>query len=185
LDIDPCPMGETSGGRLHVAKSRFGVQGTVGLRFDGARGTFVADVVGSLTAEQRRVYEAISGGAETYDDAAKAAELRKKDFCRVVKVLVVRGIITTNPLKISPQNPSSAAMRPGTGSGTGSGNLAQIESPTVRGGSGLGNPPARKSERFPPLRGNPEPAISGSRRKRPGKPSATAAPMARAPGRKF
>ena len=100
LDVDPCPMGGTSSGRLHVAKSRFGVQGTVGLRFDGARGTFAEDALGSLTDEQRDVYDAIADGANTYAEVSKVVERRKQDVCRIVGVLERRGIIGTRPLQI-------------------------------------------------------------------------------------
>ena len=100
LDVDPCPMGGTSSGRLHVAKSRFGVQGTVGLRFDGARGTFTEDALGSLTDEQRDVYDAIADGANTYAEVAKVVERRKQDVCRIVGVLERRSIIGTRPLRI-------------------------------------------------------------------------------------
>jgi hypothetical protein len=100
LDVDPCPLGGTSSGRLHVAKSRFGVQGTVGLRFDGARGTFTEDALGSMTDEQRDVYDAIADGANTYVEVAKVIERRKQDVCRIVGVLERRGIIGTRPLQI-------------------------------------------------------------------------------------
>jgi len=102
LDVDPCPMGGTSSGRLHVAKSRFGVQGTVGLLFDGARGTFTEDPAGGLSEDQGAIYEAIKAGAKTWDSIAEAVGIQRQKIGPALKALQARNLIGSKPIRVLP-----------------------------------------------------------------------------------
>jgi len=87
------PLGGTSEGRLHIAKSRFGSPGTIGLFFDGPSGTFQADPSGGLTADQKRVLEAIQGGVRSGNAIAKEAGLKRARVEPCLRVLRARNLI--------------------------------------------------------------------------------------------
>jgi hypothetical protein len=99
LDVPAPPLGGTSEGRLHVAKSRFGTVGTVGVIFDGPTGVFSYNPQGSLTEEQAAVFGAIRGGATSQGAIASRCCLRKATVGSVVKALLARQLIGTNPLR--------------------------------------------------------------------------------------
>ncbi len=100
LETEPCPLGGSSNARLHVAKSRFGATGTVGLRFHGASGRFTEDQLASLAPDQRAVFDAVEAGATTYDDLRAAVAMNKQKTLQIVKALTARRLIDTNPLRV-------------------------------------------------------------------------------------
>jgi energy-coupling factor transporter ATP-binding protein EcfA2 len=101
LDTDPCPKGGTSSARLNVAKSRFGGEGSViGLRFHGAVGMFTPDESAVLNDEQKDVYDAIKAGAITIDEVRTSLKIRKQDACKLIDLLVKRGLISKRPLAV-------------------------------------------------------------------------------------
>ncbi len=99
LDVPAPPLGGTSEGRLHVAKSRFGTVGTVGVIFDGPTGVFSYNPQGSLTEEQAAVLAAIRVGATSQGAIASRCCLRKATVGSVIKALLARQLIGTNPLR--------------------------------------------------------------------------------------
>lgn len=103
LDCESCPPGGTSAARLHVAKHRFGADGTVGLEFHGRIGIFKPDPAGALTEEQREIYEAVRAGAETIEELLSSTKRRKQDVLGLTKLLVARHLITRNPFTVVPQ----------------------------------------------------------------------------------
>jgi replicative DNA helicase len=100
IDIEECALGGSSTGRLHVAKSRFGTLGTVGVRFHGVSGTFAEDALGSLTADQREVYDAIEGGATSKALVLEAVRRRTDYVVQMIHDLVARGLIETRPYRV-------------------------------------------------------------------------------------
>lgn len=103
LDGEPPGLDGTSPARLHVAKSRFSHEGTIGLEFHGRVGMFKVDPAGALPDEQREVYEAIRSGAETIEELLEATKARKQRVLELVKVLAARHLITRNPFAVVPQ----------------------------------------------------------------------------------
>ena len=99
LDVPAPPLGGSSEGRLHVAKSRFGTVGTVGVIFDGPTGVFSYNPQGSLTEEQAAVFAAIRGGATSQGAIASRCCLRKATVGSAVRALLARQLIGTNPLR--------------------------------------------------------------------------------------
>jgi hypothetical protein len=124
VDVDPCPLGGSSAGRLHVAKSRFGAVGTVGVRFHGPSGTFRLDALGSLTADEREVYEAIEAGAETKEAVLAKVKRKVQTVVHLLTALQARGLIDSRPYRVRQQSPEQGvidaesalitAERPGT-----------------------------------------------------------------------
>jgi hypothetical protein len=124
VDVDPCPLGGSAAGRIHVAKSRFGAVGTVGVRFHGPSGTFTLDALGSLTADEREVYEAIEAGAETKEAVLAKVKRKVQTVVRLLTALQARGLIDSRPYRVRQQSPeqggidtesaSITAGRPGT-----------------------------------------------------------------------
>jgi KaiC/GvpD/RAD55 family RecA-like ATPase len=101
LDTDPCPLGGTAPARLHVAKSRFGGEGTtIGLRFDGKVGRFTPDPASVMTEDQREVYECVSCGASSVEEVSKALKRRAADVREIVHVLAARRLIKQRPLEV-------------------------------------------------------------------------------------
>jgi hypothetical protein len=119
LDVAAPPLGGTSEGRLHVAKSRFGSAGTIGLFFDGPSGTFQADPAGGLTADQRAVLKAIQGGACSGNAIAKDAGIRRAKVDPCLRALRARNLIDAGnnfldtASHLLRQNAENAAMLPG------------------------------------------------------------------------
>jgi replicative DNA helicase len=97
LDVPTPPLGGKSEGRLHVAKSRFGTTGTVGVIFDGPTGTFESDPSGGLTEDQRMVLDAILAGAKTWNEIQSASGLRRQKIGPATKALQARGLIGSRP----------------------------------------------------------------------------------------
>jgi phage/plasmid primase-like uncharacterized protein len=98
LDVGAPPLGGKAEGRLHVAKSRFGTLGTVGVVFDGPTGTFEEDPTGGLTEDQRAVYEAIMGGAKTWDEIQEeTGGMRRQKIGPAIKALQARQLIGSRP----------------------------------------------------------------------------------------
>jgi hypothetical protein len=95
-------MGGTASGRLHVSKSRFGVQGTVGLRFEGARGTFTEDPTGGLTEDQAAIFEAVRTGAKTWDEIHAEVGGRREKIGATLRILQARGLIGARPIRVLP-----------------------------------------------------------------------------------
>jgi hypothetical protein len=94
LDTDECPPGGTAAAKLHVSKNRFGGGGTVGLRFDGARGTFEPDARSSMSEGHWEVLELMrSSGTMSSNDIADELGGRKKDVLGLVRDLLNRGLI--------------------------------------------------------------------------------------------
>jgi hypothetical protein len=123
VDVDPCPLGGSAAGRIHVAKSRFGAVGTVGVRFHGPSGTFTLDALGSLTADEREVYEAIEEGAETKEAVLAKVKRKVQTVVRLLTTLQSRGLISSRPYRVIEQpaqrgnnakNASIDVERPGT-----------------------------------------------------------------------
>ena len=103
VDVDPCPLGGSAAGRIHVAKSRFGAVGTVGVRFHGPSGTFTLDALGSLTADEREVYEAIEEGAETKEAGLAKVKRKVQTVVRLLPTLQSRGLISSRPYRVIEQ----------------------------------------------------------------------------------
>jgi hypothetical protein len=97
LDVAAPPLGGKSEGRLHVAKSRFGTVGTIGVIFDGPSGAFEQDAEGGLTIDQRAVLDAVNEGARTQDEIARAASIRKQKIGPALRALQDRGLIGSRP----------------------------------------------------------------------------------------
>ena len=98
LDVGAPPLGGKAEGRLHVAKSRFGTLGTMGVVFDGPTGTFAEDPTGGLTEDQRAVYEAIMGGAKTWDEIQEeTGGMRRQKIGPAIKALQARQLIGSRP----------------------------------------------------------------------------------------
>jgi replicative DNA helicase len=151
---DGVTPGATTTARLHVAKSRFAVTGTIGLAFDGAIGLFTSDPTGALTAGQQEILDAIQDGATTAVDVARAIQRRKADVLTTIASLRSRGLIGVRPLRVL-QQPAPAGSRLGTSDGddrdistpSGTGNFSVPTGSRNRfsdgePGSGLGNPPS-------------------------------------------
>lgn len=62
LDPDDCPLNGTAPARLHVAKCAAGARDTIGLRYDGAIGTFKEDDSAALSDELRGILDAVGAG---------------------------------------------------------------------------------------------------------------------------
>lgn len=93
LDVAEREPGGTAPTRLVVGKSRFGLDGVVGLRFDGRIGVFELDAAGALSELDRQVLDAIRGGAGTSEDASKAIGKRKADVLKAIKRLAGANLI--------------------------------------------------------------------------------------------
>lgn len=101
LEAEQCPPGGTAAARLHVAKSRFGGAGmTIGLRFNGALGTFAEDRAAVLTKEQQATLDAIRQGATSVDEVRKALQIKKERASELVNALAARGAVTRRPLTV-------------------------------------------------------------------------------------
>lgn len=104
--LDGVAPGATTTARIHIAKSRFGVAGTVGLTFDGAIGLFTADPTGALTSGQQEVVDSIREGATNAGDVARGVGRRRADILATIAVLRTRGVIGIRPLRVLQPVPS-------------------------------------------------------------------------------
>ena len=100
LRTEECPLDGSTVGQIHVAKSRFGTVGIVGVVFEGAIGEFRCDERQSLSEIERAAYDAIAAGAETKD--AVRTKLRGSSAAKTaaVRSLRMRGLISTNPYRV-------------------------------------------------------------------------------------
>lgn len=169
LDVAAPPLGGTSEGRLHVAKSRFGSAGTIGLFFDGPSGTFQADPAGGLTADQRAVYEAIQDGARTWNEIGKAAELRRNKIGPCLRALQARNLtdgqnrpLTSAGPKPRQNGPINTTL-PGTSSQSVPGGALVLPFPSVSTVPGPGTGAAAFPVSSPPYRGELGTADLGNR----------------------
>jgi hypothetical protein len=169
LDVAAPPLGGTSEGRLHVAKSRFGSAGTIGLFFDGPSGTFQADPAGGLTADQRAVLEAVQDGARTWDEIGKGAGLRRNKIGPCLRALQARNLTDgqNRPLtSASPkprQNGPIDTTLPGTSSQSVPGGALVLPFPSVSTVPGPGTGAAAFPVSSPPYRGELGTAELGNR----------------------
>lgn len=93
LDVGEREPDGTAPTRLVVGKSRYGVDGVVGLRFRGAVGVFETDASAALSELDAAVLEAVAGGASTVEAIRAACERRKQDVTSAVKRLARAGHI--------------------------------------------------------------------------------------------
>jgi len=151
--VDGVQPGGMTTARLHVAKSRFGTTGTVGLTFDGAIGLFTVDRAGTLTVSQQEIVDAVRDGATTAADVAREVGRRRADVLSTIAVLRTQGVLGTRPLRVVQQpSPESSRRVPTDGDdfaifgATGTRNF-RVPAGSRDGfsdgetGSGLGNPP--------------------------------------------
>lgn len=148
--VDGVAPGAKTTARLHLAKSRFGTTGTIGLSFDGAIGLFTSDAAGAMTTGQREVIDAIRDGATTAADVAREVGRRKSDVLATIAVLRTQNMIGIRPLRVLqsrepwvPTDGSNFANSEVSGTGNfsvpvGSQNQFSVE----ESGSGVGNPPS-------------------------------------------
>jgi len=108
--VDGVAPGGTTTARLHIAKSRFGTTGTVGLTFDGAIGLFTVDRAGTLTLSQQEIVDAVREGATTAADVAREVGRRRADVLATIAVLRTQGVLGIRPLRVV-QRPSSESSR--------------------------------------------------------------------------
>jgi hypothetical protein len=172
LDVAAPPLGGTSEGRLHVAKSRFGSAGTIGLFFDGPSGTLQADPAGGLTADQRAVLEAIQDGARTWNEIEKSAGLRRNKIGPCLRALQARNLtdgqnrpLTSTGSKPRQSGPIDAKLT-GTDLPTVPARELALPFPsvsTVPGARTAGTGAAVFRDGSPPLRGEPGTAELGNR----------------------
>jgi hypothetical protein len=101
LRTEECPLDGSTVGQIHVAKSRFGTVGIVGVVFEGAIGEFRCDERQSLSELERAAYDAIAGGADTKD--AVRAKLTGSSAAKTaaIRSLKMRGLISANPYRVN------------------------------------------------------------------------------------
>jgi replicative DNA helicase len=100
LRTEECPLDGSTVGQIHVAKSRFGTVGIVGVVFEGAIGEFRCDERQSLSEIERAAYDAIAAGADTKD--AVRAKLTGSSAAKTaaIRSLKMRGLISANPYRV-------------------------------------------------------------------------------------
>lgn len=94
---------ETDGdtAKLHVAKNRFGVDSrTIGLKFNGAVGTFREDPLAGLSELERKVLVAIRHGATSGNSVLEKTGGKRKAVQSAVKALVQKQLIDRMPLRV-------------------------------------------------------------------------------------
>jgi hypothetical protein len=100
LQAELCQPGGTATARLHIAKARFlGAGVTVGLRFDGAYGSYESDPEAALTDIQREALDAIRKGAKTTAEVQEQLQCRRQQAQATVRVLVAQGLAAERPLR--------------------------------------------------------------------------------------
>lgn len=100
LRTEECPLDGSTVGQIHVAKSRFGTVGIVGVVFEGATGEFRCDERQSLSEIERAAYDAIAAGAETKDAVRIKLKGSNEAKTAAVRSLRMRGLISTNPYRV-------------------------------------------------------------------------------------
>jgi phage/plasmid primase-like uncharacterized protein len=161
VDVPPPPLGGQSEGRLHVAKSRFGSAGTIGLFFDGPSGCFQADPAGGLTEDQRAVMEAIEDGARSGNAIAKEAGIRRVKVEACLRVLRSRNLIdahnnlTGESRKQDYNSTKNAASLPGNTSKACPDSETVGDSPSEKVFPGTGKQAVLVDGVSPPYRGKP------------------------------
>jgi hypothetical protein len=100
LRTEECPLDGSTVGQIHVAKSRFGTVGIVGVVFEGATGEFRCDERQSLSEIERAAYDAIAAGAETKDAVRVKLKGSNEAKTAAVRSLRMRGLISTNPYRV-------------------------------------------------------------------------------------
>src|SRR5262249_19376725 len=86
---------------LNIAKNRFGKEGTVGLRFEGAIGTFTADPLSALSNLERRILSAVKHGAHSANAVFDAVGGKRCAVLSAINNLVYGGMLNRSPLKLS------------------------------------------------------------------------------------
>lgn len=98
LEVEDCPPNGTCAARLHVAKHRFGANGTVDLVFNGAVGMFEADDGRHLRGPESKALELITKHPGTMKKTDVAAKIggKKQTAMYAVDELLHRRLVRAN-----------------------------------------------------------------------------------------